>query len=290
MDKCSLQGVNPLSFGRPSYSVSINPYPRQKADLTVLFGGNSQTEPNHNVGPQIMDFYLVHYVVSGKGYFKWSHRTIELHPGDSFVIFPGELAQYTSAEDNPWFYRWVAFKGPGAGPLLRDIGLIPQHPVVCAEPIHHLESCFTSIQQVFHEASPQADLLSSGYLSFLIAEYARTLGKIPESGQMVPSPMNKQVDKAIRYMELQYPNPIVIDHLAASFGYHRTHFSKLFKKETGFSPQQYLQNLRMEQAKILMNTTLTIGEIASSVGFQDPLYFSKMFKKKYGASPSLFRG
>ena len=62
---------------------------------------------------------------------------------------------------------------------------------------------------------------------------------------------------------------------------------KLFQKEFGVTPHQYLNNKRLQiAAETLVNCSDTIADIAVMCGFRDPLYFSRMFKKKYGVSPS----
>ncbi|UUZ80048.1 AraC family transcriptional regulator [Paenibacillus sp. P26] len=93
------------------------------------------------------------------------------------------------------------------------------------------------------------------------------------------------MEQAIRWLTLQYYQPISIEQMAQSLGYHRTHLSKMFKQHTGLSPMNFLLKIRMERAKLLLLEPLTIEQVASSVGFSDPLYFSKQFKKWYGRSP-----
>ncbi len=71
---------------------------------------------------------------------------------------------------------------------------------------------------------------------------------------------------------------------------------KLFKKEVGITPLEYLTKRRMELAKNIIYskisnsyTNYSIAQIAESCGYLDPLYFSKVFKKHYGVSPSEYR-
>ena len=73
----------------------------------------------------------------------------------------------------------------------------------------------------------------------------------------------------------------------ASSGYCDDYFRRLFKKETGFTPQGYLEDLRIHYAsQILANDYSTkICEVARSSGFTDPYYFSRTFRKKTGMSP-----
>jgi AraC-like DNA-binding protein len=70
---------------------------------------------------------------------------------------------------------------------------------------------------------------------------------------------------------------------------------KLFKKQVGFTPHDYLLNRRMELAKSIMlsgasnqYSDYTVAQIAEMCGFSDPLYFSRVFKKYFGIAPSDF--
>ena len=69
------------------------------------------------------------------------------------------------------------------------------------------------------------------------------------------------------------------------------YISKIFKSEMGESPIHYLIRVRMEKAKALLESgaSLSIGEIAEKVGYEDAYHFSKLFKKTYGVSPSKMR-
>jgi len=77
--------------------------------------------------------------------------------------------------------------------------------------------------------------------------------------------------------------------LSRNLGYHRAHLFNAFKARTGLSPKQYLTKIRIDKAKELLAGPLTIDQIASSVGFNDALYFSRQFKKSTGMSPSEYR-
>ena len=58
----------------------------------------------------------------------------------------------------------------------------------------------------------------------------------------------------------------------------------------GRSPQQYLINLRLHNAQnMLLDTDLSVGEIARSVGYDDQLYFSRLFHRYFGTSPREYR-
>ncbi len=95
------------------------------------------------------------------------------------------------------------------------------------------------------------------------------------------------VPKAIHYIEQNYHNHIEVDMICNLVNYSRSYFSRCFKKETGISIPEYINNVRIKRAIYLLeNTKLYINEISKSVGFSDPFYFSRIFKRITGKSPS----
>lgn len=67
-----------------------------------------------------------------------------------------------------------------------------------------------------------------------------------------------------------------------------TYFRKTFVSQFGTSPQKYIINKRLTQAKNIIDNGEydSISEVALSVGYEDALYFSKVFRNKYGTAPS----
>ena len=69
-----------------------------------------------------------------------------------------------------------------------------------------------------------------------------------------------------------------------------THLSALFKKEVKMNLKEYIQEVRLRQARIQLNTTrLPIQEIAANCGFMDVNYFTRVFRKVHGMSPREYR-
>lgn len=270
------------------HSVSVNPRPG-KGELAVLFGGRERTLPAHNVGPQVRDYFLVHHVMSGKGVFQCMGRTYELGPGDSFFIFPGELVRYTADEAEPWTYRWIGFRGDRAEELLNGLDISQHRPVAKPESAKRAAVLFHRMERTLASAGPGCDLTCGGLLRLLLAEYARAGESPSRDAASRRSPIEEQVERTIRWLSVQYSQPISIENMSRSLGYNRTHLSKMFKQYTGMTPMHFLLKIRMEKAKQLLMDKLTVEQVAASVGFTDPLYFSKQFKKWYGRSPSEYR-
>jgi len=69
-----------------------------------------------------------------------------------------------------------------------------------------------------------------------------------------------------------------------------SHFSFLFKQQTGYSPTNYFIHVKLQRACALLSLEdRTINEIAYEIGYEDPYYFSRIFKKVIGVSPQNYR-
>lgn len=268
------------------FSGAVNPSPG-KGELTILTSGYSQTKALHKLGPQVLDYFLVHTVLEGKGRFQCMGKLYELGPGSSFFIFPGELVMYESDAKQPWKYRWIGFKGVRADEFLAQIGISPFNPVVSTDGNRRVPALFHRILKTLQEGGSQCDMRAGGYMRMLLAEYSDN--DQTADARQGNSQAHQVVDKAIRWITLHYSRTISIEEMAHALGYHRTHLSRIFKEHTGLSPINYLLQVRMERAKGLLAQDWTIEQVAASVGFEDALYFSKTFRKRFGCSPTEYR-
>lgn len=101
---------------------------------------------------------------------------------------------------------------------------------------------------------------------------------------------DQKILEAIRYLESNCQHPLSLPDLACRFGMSRSGFVNRFHKATGSPPIDFLINVRMRKAKILLTESrMTIREIASRVGFEDQAYFCRAFKRRFKTTPTSFR-
>ena len=83
-----------------------------------------------------------------------------------------------------------------------------------------------------------------------------------------------------------------LDEAIRAMPFHYDYLRKLFKKEMGVTPLEYMTNLRMKKAEVMLTTMWTndysVAEIGQLCGYEDALYFSRVFKKHFGCAPSAF--
>ncbi|MEA4890137.1 MAG: response regulator [Clostridiaceae bacterium] len=101
---------------------------------------------------------------------------------------------------------------------------------------------------------------------------------------------SREITEALRYIRNHYEKNITLNQVARQVNLSAGYFSNLFKKEVQENFVGYLNNLRIEQAKnLLQSTNLKAYEVAEKVGFTETTYFCKVFKKTTGMSPNEFR-
>ena len=101
---------------------------------------------------------------------------------------------------------------------------------------------------------------------------------------------NDTVSKAMHFIQEQYMNPIPLLDVATHVNMSQFHFFRLFRKDCGYSPHEYLILTRLNRAKHLLKTTgLPVKVIAQKVGYQNVSSFTNAFTDRVGISPTLFR-
>lgn len=99
-----------------------------------------------------------------------------------------------------------------------------------------------------------------------------------------------RLSKITNYIKENYNQEISLESIAEIFGFSPTYLSKLFKMYGKVNYKSYLQNIRVEYGyRELVNTDLSISDIAMNHGFPNSKAFSKEFKKRYGKLPSEYR-
>ena len=228
--------------------------------LTLYDAGTMDYQGPFQWGPGIRDLYIIHFVVSGCGYFESAGKTYRLTAGQSFLIVPGVLIRYYPDRKDPWKYIWVNFSGMEARQLMENCSLSEKNPV--ADLVSdQLRALFLSTVSQFRTSTA--------------AELCRSNGNL----------------RLLEFIEnnLQQPE-LNINLLAARFNINRVSVYRWFKREFGFGPNRYILQLRIQKAcELLARQDLSAKSIAFSSGFSDPLYCSRVFNQHTGFSPTQYR-
>lgn len=95
---------------------------------------------------------------------------------------------------------------------------------------------------------------------------------------------------AQRWANERFKEIIMLDDWAKAAGMNTIYFGRIFKRETGQRPMEWLNERRLQQAaRLLEQTSRTIQQIAEECGFSCPFYFTRVFRKRFGSAPSKYR-
>lgn len=236
-------------------------------------------------GRILEEFYLI-YIPTGSGSFETECHQYEVNSGDAMLIYENEWHRYRPDKKTGWEEYWIGFDGS----YLRNhivSDLFPDQKSYLKK-IGYQEDILILFNQ-FLELSAKNSLIFKkmllGCLLQLLAHFAT------ESEKKIQTNRNSFiVERTIHIIRQHIKDDIDFRELAQLFHISYSHFRKIFKEITGFSPHQFLINERIECAKrLLVNTELNIKEIAQNCGFKSIHYFSRIFKQKTGSSPSFRR-
>ena len=119
--------------------IFYNPLYDSDAELTLVGCGYEKCNSEFLDGPGIRNSYILHYIVSGKGYYETGEQKHALKKGDVFAIYPDDLVTYYADKDDPWELCWIIFKGTHAHKYYNNIGISHSSLV-----IHNVDKAFAA--------------------------------------------------------------------------------------------------------------------------------------------------
>lgn len=249
----------------------------------ILTCGYKDCKDLHHWGPGFRSTYIIHYIISGKGYFTRGGNTYLVTAGESFFIKPFEEVSYRPDETDPWEYTWIDFSGERYLSLLRKTSFFENDSVVGKIEQEKILPLFERINDIFSYSD--SHYTCEGIAMAILGVYADSFPAIANA-----SKEKIYFNSACSIIHGSFHRPSFgIETVCQELSISRVTLHRCFKKCCGVSPGAYLLNYRIEQAKELLLRGASVKSTALSCGFSDPLYFSKAFKTATDKSPKEYR-
>ena len=228
----------------------------QSLFLYPLIVGRFQYLPGYHLRRNALDSFLVMYVVRGGCEVECGGKRVRAREGQVVVLDCYAPHAYHTAVG--WEAEWLHFDGLWTRGYF-DAILAEGGPVISLKNSYRFEKYLHKIYVQFQQNAPGAQ--SSGI-----------------------------IEDSIAYINDHLTQELSLEDLAAKAALSPFYFSRLFKKETGFSPHQYILATRISNAKFLLQSTGdSVKNICFTVGFTSESSFCTAFKKETGLTPSEFR-
>ena len=225
------------------------------------------------------------FFLSGEGQVLCDTQVTQVSPGDIFVVNANSMHCITTDSEVRYYCLIIDGSFCTENEIDAENILLQNH--ICDA---HAESLYAQIakayadRNAYYNACVRSSVLS--LLVYLACNYTLTADN---TKRRAGSKAVNNIKTALGYIHERYTQKLSITQVSESVGLSQFHFSREFKKVTGVSFVGYVNYLRCENArKLLQSGKCTVAEAAVQSGFENFSYFSKTFKTFYGHLPNTY--
>jgi AraC-like DNA-binding protein len=247
--------------------------------------------------PHFHSGYVIGYLFSGRYHCRLNQKqNFEYGPGEITLLNPGEVHQDFSSKQvrdyitvniqERLFARGLDDFGAGAGALPCFF-----RPRLQADP--QVEEIFEDLRQAIDGQHLEREFVIRDLVTRLALYLSGHFASAP------PHALDSDLEKATTRWEIRrgiellrdtYTQQFDLDQFARVVGLSKYYLEKVFKKATGLSPYQFVIQMRVEKAKLLLaSTSRSIIDISMELGFFDQSHFTNSFRNFTGTSPLAYR-
>lgn len=259
---------------------SVYPVLGTEINLPFYLTGIGTTDPEyHIIRTEGLTSHQIMFTTGGSGVLIADGKIYPQTVGVCTFIPPAVPHEYYP-ENGDWQTSWVVFRGDSLPQIMRKIGF---EGIESSKPVNtdELSSIFSAMFMLAGEYS-KAEKCSE-----LLYTYILTANRLMHGSQET---VNDHIVRAASFIENGFTHDLSLSEIAAAAGLSEQHFCRVFKRDTGMTPIEFLIKKRIAEAKALLrDTDLPVSEVAGAVGFTDRSYFTSVFRKYEGFSPSEYR-
>lgn len=246
------------------------------------FTGIEQPFPNH-----FHTYYVVGLIESGRRSLSCRGAVYTISPGEMVLFNPGDNHACEQCGGDTLDYRGLTVTEEVMRGLAEEITGQPVTPRFAPTVIRdeeaacHMRSLHELVLQ--GECSFEREECLLLLFSVLLQRYGQAAGS--ENTTLC----REEVERVCRFMEAHYDQHICLDQLCRCAGLSKAALVRAFAKAKGVTPYRYLENIRIDAAKKLLEQGVTPVEAALRTGFSDQSHFTNYFRQFIGLAPGVYR-
>ena len=239
--------------------------------------------------------YSIVYIICGDRRVITPYGHFDAHAGDITSMPPKLYHRTFPISEQPYSSFLVKFSEDFAKTFIAEMGadlwtyvFEQKHFTFDTDTCRIIEAILQDMYEIYKSASPYKNMLLKGEfyrLAVLMREKDRSPGV-----SLFKNILSGEIMEAMYYIEQHYDENILISDVSALIGFSEGHFSRLFSSQVGIPFSRYLINVRLRHAKeLLINTDMSVSDVALSTGFSSGDYLSACFGKYEGMTPTAFK-
>lgn len=239
-------------------------------------------KPGYSLYRDSYDSYLLLYVQSGEITVHCGEKKEKATAGEFILIDCYKPhGYYTDAGCDA---LWCHYDGPLAREYFEVIISRMGHVFALVDSYQVIKKMNTLFQMFAEKQALREPLLSkhlTDIFTFMLLDSSRKTTDLVETGK---------IQEMVVYINEHITEDLSVQRLAKIAMFSPYHFIRIFKKETGFTPHEYIVHVRINMAKFLLkNTKASVKDICYNTGFSSESSFCVAFKKKTGRTPAEYR-
>lgn len=246
------------------------------------FKGIMQKFPNH-----FHEYYVVGFIELGQRHLSCKNREYTIDAGDIILFNPLDNHTCEQIDNKTLDYRCINIKPEIMRNMTSEItgnDYMPQFTMPVAYRSEQVDLLRELHQMIMEE---REDFEKEEIFYFLIKQLLEEYASPKATTE--PENVNHEIQNVCEYLEQNYMEHISLDELARLSNRNKYSLLRTFTKEKGITPYRYLETVRVNQAKKLLEQGLEPIEVAMQTGFVDQSHFTNFFKDFIGLTPGQYK-
>ena len=251
---------------------------RSRELLHIRLCGTTYPDKNYEISRDQSPVACIEYIEKGQGVLEIDGQTFYPEEGDTYFLQVGTDHHYYSDKENPWQKIFITVAGPLLDSLIEGYGLKKIFHLKGLDIGREMHSILSLAQE--NEKDPTEEIICLlNRIFFKMRAHLKDTDHAPDLAGKIKEYIRNHASSTFQLVQL-------CSHISRS----ESQCIKIFRQAYGLTPYAYFLKEKLKLAQdMLLNTNLSIKQIADTLHFADEYYFSNIFKQKVGISPSKYR-
>lgn len=252
-------------------------------DIEVYrLSGIVQKFPNH-----FHEYYVIGFIEGGKRHLWCKNKEYDLTIGDLILFNPHDNHYCVPMDGERLDYRALNIKTEVMKKAVKEITGQDDIPHFIQTVVYQSE-IVKLVRDLYNTILNQSSQFEKDEAFFLLLEQVLQEYTVPFH-QVSVVKQDTQIQMLCTYIEENYSNNITLDNLTSLTSYGKSYLLRSFTKQVGVSPYRYLQNVRLNHAKKMLEQGILPIDAALLSGFSDQSHFTNFFKEFIGLTPKQYQ-